>query len=66
MKLVNTCCTKISNIKPQMKKIYLIGLIILITLLPCSPKKEKQQQRIYYNTYNYKYDDEIINRKAIK
>ncbi len=49
-----------------MKKILLIGLIILFTLSPCSPKKEKKQQRVYYNTYNYKYDDEIINRDSIR
>lgn len=41
-----------------MKKILLIGLILFLTLSPCSPKKENKEKRIYFNTSDYKYDDD--------
>jgi hypothetical protein len=41
-----------------MKKILLIGLILFLTLSPCPPKNEKKEKRIYFNTSDYKYDDD--------
>lgn len=37
-----------------------MGLVLLFTFSNYPSKKEKKQPRIYYNTMNYKYDDEII------
>ncbi|MFE3869465.1 hypothetical protein ACFX5E_15480 [Flavobacterium sp. LS2P90] len=47
-----------------MKKSFLMGLILLFTFSSSPSRKEKKQQIIYYNTSNYKYDDEIINRTS--
>ena len=46
------------------KILLLFILVLLFTTSPRPSRKEIKLQRIYYNTDNYKYDDDLIIRKS--